>query len=342
MIKDVRFLIISISFLLIFSIDTNPSLAALDWIWPVKGEIITSFNFDILSYYARGNHTGIDIESDEGTVVFAPMDGRVYWVAKNPFGRGGAGISIDHENNISTTYFGLKEPMVEKGSLVKQGDIIAVIGNEGDKISSNVTHLHFGVFKTSSRSSQKTEYMDPISLLSTLSLNDENLNTNESSEEITSTQKSEFTNTIQPDVATNISIKESKNIKKPVNESKPESKILSSDKEAKKLPKSNVRIINEKSGIKKSFITAVSGNSLKVVKNAKLFKKVNKTTKANLYNQLLDNYVRSVSKNSFNENQSENINRLFIPIIALVSLILLRSQSLISMKPNFASFATAW
>lgn len=340
MTKYVRFLIISISFLFIFSIDTNPSVAALDWIWPVKGNIITPFNFDILNYYARGNHTGIDIESDEGTVVSAPMDGKVYWVAKNPFGRGGAGISIDHENDISTTYFGLKEPRVKKGSLVKQGDIIAVIANEGDKISSDVTHLHFGIFKTSSRLSQKTEYLDPANFLATLSLNDDKLNTNESSEEAVSTQKTESTDTIQPDVATNVSIKESKNIKKSVNKTKPESKILSSDNEAKKLPKSNVRIINEKSGIKKSFITAVSGNSSKVVKNTKLFKKVNTATKANLYNQLLDNYVRSVSKNSFNENQSEHINRLFIPIIALVSLILLRSQSLISMKPNFSSFAT--
>lgn len=352
MVKHIRFLIISILFLLAFIINTSLSLAASDCIWPVKGEIITPFSFDISNYYASGQHRGIDIKGSVGTEIYAPLDGKIIWKSGNAFGSGGGGISIDHANDMSSTYLGIRDIKVKTGEHISKGTTIAFIGDKGDSSSASEPHLHFAMYRTSSRSDQKTEYFNPVNFLGNLSVNDDELNLNESSVELTSPQKSEFTDATLPVTANNtILIKEPENIKTSVIETKLEKKPLSSRNSPLNMSKSNNEpvyiksasskhnrpLINNKITVNKS---SNNVNLLKETSNPKSLRKINRTTNTNLYNQLLNNYVRSVSKNSFNENQSENINRLFIPIIALVSLILLRSQSLITMKPHFARLAT--
>lgn len=171
-----KFINIFLILLLAFSLFFYPAISHAEqtWVWPLEGKIITPFNFDISNYYSSGQHTGVDIKAVEETEVVAPIDGKVYWVAKNPFGRGGVGISIDHESDISTTYFGLKEARIKKGDVVKQGDVIAIAGPEGDKASSDAPHLHFGVFRTSSRPKSKTEYLNPLDFLPPLYLEENN------------------------------------------------------------------------------------------------------------------------------------------------------------------------
>lgn len=158
----------SIVFLIIWLIfgifSTGYVHAEQNWVWPVSGAVITGFDFDSSNYYYTGQHRGIDIAAEPGTDVRAPLDGTVSWVSgKNAFGSGGMQMTIAHEGGIISTYKGLESVTVYQGSVVKQGDTIAVVGNQGDVESSDRPHLHLGVYLTSSIS--RKEYLNPLDFL---------------------------------------------------------------------------------------------------------------------------------------------------------------------------------
>lgn len=133
--------------------------------WPVAGEIITKFI--IKGEYDAGSHRGIDIGAEPGTAVVAPADGKVAFVAKNtlPGFGGGMILTVDHDNDFSSTYLGIENVSAKKGELVRKGQEIAVISSSGDAVSSMLPHLHFGAYRTSQKESGTSRYIDPESLM---------------------------------------------------------------------------------------------------------------------------------------------------------------------------------
>ncbi len=128
---------------------------------PIKGEIITDFAGDKLIYSEtleewRG-HSGIDIKADLGSNVTAALAGRVSKVYEDSLW--GKIIVIDHGDGLETKYSNLRTlEMVREGLDVRQGDIIATVGNSAEIESLMEAHLHFEVIKN-----QKT--VDPRSII---------------------------------------------------------------------------------------------------------------------------------------------------------------------------------
>ncbi len=101
----------------------------------------------------RKPHTGLDLKGAEGTPVHASNRGRIA-LAKDLFFTGKT-IIIDHGLGIYSLYAHLSKTFVEKGRLVKKGELVGHIGSTG-----RVTgpHLHWTV-KIGNTS------VDPVSLL---------------------------------------------------------------------------------------------------------------------------------------------------------------------------------
>jgi len=114
-------------------------------IWPIRGGI-----GHISMYYGQNEnpifgswymHKGIDISTyRSGDPVIATADGKVVGVA---FDLGlGNHIIIEHKYGFITRYAHLKAFNVQKGQIVKQGQVIGYIGNTG---LSTGPHLHYEV-----------------------------------------------------------------------------------------------------------------------------------------------------------------------------------------------------
>ncbi len=89
------------------------------------------------------NHNGIDIAAPTGTDIYAADNGKVIYAE---YHNGGYGymVQIDHGNGFKTYYAHCSELLVEAGSVVAKGDLIARVGNTG---RSTGAHLHFEVLK---------------------------------------------------------------------------------------------------------------------------------------------------------------------------------------------------
>ncbi|MEK7537879.1 MAG: peptidoglycan DD-metalloendopeptidase family protein [Patescibacteria group bacterium] len=104
------------------------------FIWPTTGRRINQ--------YFRGRyHTGIDIEGDYSSPIYAAANGRVVFAA---FDRSGYGlyIVISHGNGYETLYGHASKVFVSPGDVVKQGQTIAMIGSTG---RSTGPHVHFEI-----------------------------------------------------------------------------------------------------------------------------------------------------------------------------------------------------
>lgn len=114
----------------------------------------SSQDFDILSgtyffaplnglitgkFEPKKSHFGIDIVAPENEAIKATLNGVVIftgWTAET-----GHVISIQHANNLVSTYKHNSVLMKEIGDKVKAGDAIAIIGNSGELTDG--PHLHF-------------------------------------------------------------------------------------------------------------------------------------------------------------------------------------------------------
>lgn len=105
-------------------------------IHPTNGGIITS-RFG--NRWGR-NHNGIDIGHKEGDNVYSAFDGIVK-ECRYDSGYGNK-IIVKHENNIETVYAHLSKFDINKGDVVKAGDLIGRVGTTG---KSTGPHLHFEV-----------------------------------------------------------------------------------------------------------------------------------------------------------------------------------------------------
>lgn len=85
------------------------------------------------------NHWPTD--SDYGQPVLAPADGTVTGIAWGT--NGGNMLTLDHGSKVQTRYGHLRMILVDKGTTVKQGQVIALVGNTG--APDTKPHLHMAV-----------------------------------------------------------------------------------------------------------------------------------------------------------------------------------------------------
>ncbi len=125
------------------------SSGKLKFLWPLKGKLI-------LKFVGKGDqvHDGIDIASTFAAPVRASAPGRVIYSGSDIKGYGNM-VILKHKGSYSTVYAHNSENKVKKGSFVKAGDIIALVGKSG---RINTPALHFEI-----RKGKKA--LNPISLL---------------------------------------------------------------------------------------------------------------------------------------------------------------------------------
>lgn len=126
------------------------------WILPVsKGHKITSkYGYRMHPVkHVMALHDGIDINAFANTPVYAVADGTVS-VASWVSGYGNY-IQIEHANGLSSFYAHLNKINVSKGTVIKQGQNIALSGNTGIGTG---PHLHFGV-KKNGKSDDPEKYL---------------------------------------------------------------------------------------------------------------------------------------------------------------------------------------
>ncbi len=105
-------------------------------IWPVLGKLSSRFG-----PRGKSHHDGLDIAAAKGTPVVAAADGQVLYSGAEIKGYGNL-VVIKHNGGMVTVYAHNDENQVTEGQQVKQGDVIARVGNTG---SSTTYHLHFEV-----------------------------------------------------------------------------------------------------------------------------------------------------------------------------------------------------
>ncbi|MBP2071395.1 M23 family metallopeptidase [Thermoanaerobacterium saccharolyticum] len=111
--------------------------------WPLSGgyAITSGFGTRIDPVYGGERyHSGIDIAVPLGTPVKAAADGEVVYAGWND--GYGLVVFIWHNNNLETRYAHLSKIAVNKGQIVKAGDVIGYVGSTG---KSTGPHLHFEV-----------------------------------------------------------------------------------------------------------------------------------------------------------------------------------------------------
>lgn len=109
--------------------------------WPTKGKVKSEFGNRFHPVYKKFiDHSGLDIAGNKGSSIFAAAAGKVVFAGKS----GGYGyyIDIDHGNGIVTRYAHCSKLLVKKGTTVKVGEKIALVGETG---TTTGPHLHFEV-----------------------------------------------------------------------------------------------------------------------------------------------------------------------------------------------------
>jgi len=99
--------------------------------WPAQGRISGVYGSQrILNGEPRRPHYGLDIAAPAGNPVYAPAAGIVTLNHPDMYFSGGT-LILDHGQGLSSTFLHLSKILVEAGSRVRQGDLIAEIGSTG-------------------------------------------------------------------------------------------------------------------------------------------------------------------------------------------------------------------
>lgn len=110
-------------------------------IWPTEGKISSLFGMrhhPIKKKYKM--HSGVDIANLKNTDIVATADGVVK--ISSPHKGYGNLIVIDHENGFETYYGHAETLLVESGSPIKKGQVIAKMGQTG---LATGDHLHYEI-----------------------------------------------------------------------------------------------------------------------------------------------------------------------------------------------------
>jgi len=132
--------------------------AAYAWTWPVRGPVLVGYSFDRDHAYAGGQHRGIDIGSDAGTTVVAPVSGTVTFAGSVP--TSGLSVTIATGDGHSVTLTHLGTSAVKKGASIGEGDAVGTVGPSGTP-ELDAPYLYMGVRVTS----DPQGYLDPLSFL---------------------------------------------------------------------------------------------------------------------------------------------------------------------------------
>ncbi len=137
--------------------DNKPTVnTKTDFLIPIETVSLTnSFVFGedkTLNYWHY--HTGIDLTANEGTKVFASIDGKVESITTDKI-LDGTVITLSHENGLKTVYmFVDANTSLKVGDSVNRGAVIGTVAAAGGKEYKEGAHLHFEVLKNG-------EYADP-------------------------------------------------------------------------------------------------------------------------------------------------------------------------------------
>lgn len=115
------------------------SLAKTKLLWPTTGHAITQ--------YYGWRHTGLDIDGNLTSPLYAAYDGVVTTAGWNSGGYG-LQILIKHPNGVVTRYAHSSKLFVKIGDQVTRGQVIAMMGSTGRSTGS---HLHFEVYMNGKR-----------------------------------------------------------------------------------------------------------------------------------------------------------------------------------------------
>lgn len=108
-------------------------------IWPIKGVITSRFGNRTPTEIVTANHKGLDIAGNMGDNIVSAMEGTVVQYSEE--GDYGKHLRIQN-GEVLTLYAHCSELLVQEGSTVKQGDVIAKVGSTGRATG---PHLHFEI-----------------------------------------------------------------------------------------------------------------------------------------------------------------------------------------------------
>jgi murein DD-endopeptidase MepM/ murein hydrolase activator NlpD len=99
--------------------------------WPAKGRISGVYGSQrVLNGEPRRPHFGLDIAAPQGSPVYAPAAGIVTLAHPDLYFSGGT-LILDHGQGLSSSFLHLSKILVEAGTTVQQGDLIAEVGSTG-------------------------------------------------------------------------------------------------------------------------------------------------------------------------------------------------------------------
>ena len=99
--------------------------------WPASGRISGVYGSQrVLNGEPRRPHFGLDIAAPTGSPVYAPADGIISMSHPDMYFSGGT-LILDHGQGLSSSFLHLSKILVEAGTTVKKGDLIAEIGSTG-------------------------------------------------------------------------------------------------------------------------------------------------------------------------------------------------------------------
>ena len=121
--------------------DQQNLLASTPAVRPCPGWTTSSFGYRISPFTGRREfHKGFDIANRKGTPITATADGMIAFAG--PKGLLGNTVVVDHGHGMVTRYGHLEKVMVKRGTPVKRGDTIGLMGNTG---RSTGPHVHYEV-----------------------------------------------------------------------------------------------------------------------------------------------------------------------------------------------------
>lgn len=106
---------------------------------PLKGAITSRYGTREATEVVSANHQGIDLGADEGTAIYAAMEGTVEVASEE--GEYGKHLDITNKD-VLTRYAHCSKLLVKEGQKVKKGQKIAEVGSTGN---STGPHLHFEI-----------------------------------------------------------------------------------------------------------------------------------------------------------------------------------------------------